>query len=234
MKTLQSLLFLTFLFASTLAGAAEIKSIDIGNSEVVYDFETTPSNVAILTLNALVSETNNSLRGLKNSDRRRLSKLGQLIYQCKLMLYRSSGENAVDPDDLMLIAKNYSLYSGVNLTLDAGERVGIRVQALGQIDEASLFDASLGAPNSAAGFWQSTAPGEAGGMRQFDVNLLQESDLIERSESLDIVVRFPIFQLEKPVREWSYNFDLRDFKRAVRHIDEHCTPTHLAELIEQQ
>ena len=71
-------------------------------------------------------------------------------------------------------------------------------------------------------------------MRQFDVNLLQQSDLIESSESLDIVVRFPIFQLEKPVREWSYNFDLRDFKQAVRHIDEHCTPTHLAKLIEQQ
>ena len=217
------------------AEAAEVKSVSIGNTNVFYQYETTESDVAILTLNALVSETNNSLRGLKNTDRQRLGKLGQLIYQCKLMLYKpAEGSDAVDTDGPMLISKNYSLYSGVNQRLAPDERMGIRIEALRDVDEASLFSTSLGGSEPLAARWDVPAVAGAVELRQFDVNLLQQADIVATSESLDIVVRFPVFQLEKPVREWSYNFDLRDFRQAVRHIDENCTPTRMTELIEQK
>ena len=230
--------FNTLLLAALIAGvsslqAAEVKSVSFGNTVVFYEYETTESEVAIMTLNALVNETNNSLRGLKNTDRRRLGKLGQLIYQCKLMLYKSAEEDREhDIGGPMLISKNYSLYSGVNQRLAPDERIGIRVEALRDVDEASLFTASLGSREPLAARWEVPAIAGAGDLRQFDVNLLQQDDIVAGSESLDIVVRFPVFQLEKPVREWFYNFDLRDFKQAVRHIDENCTPTNMAELIQ--
>lgn len=217
----------------TRAGAEEIGTVKFGNAEVVSDYEVTQSGLAILTLNALISETNNSLRGLKNSDRERLSKLGQLIYQCKLMLYKpSGGGDSRAADDHLLISKNYSLYTGVELTLPGDQRMGIRVQALPEVDEASLFSASLGGSNPLNRLWETPSQQGVIDLAQFDVNILQESDVIETSESIDIAVRFPVFQLEKPVREWSYNFVLGDFKRAVRHIDEHCTPARLTALIE--
>ncbi len=230
--------FNTLLLAALIAGvsstqAAEVKSVSFGNTVVFYQYETTESEVAILTLNALVNETNNSLRGLKNTDRRRLGKLGQLIYQCKLMLYKSTGENAeYETAGPMLISKNYSLYSGVNQRLAPDERMGIRIEALRDVDEASLFSASLGSREPVAARWEVPAIAGAGDLRQFDVNLLQQDDIVATSENLDIVVRFPVFQLKKPVREWSYNFDLRDFRQAVRHIDENCTPTTVTELIQ--
>jgi hypothetical protein len=216
------------------ADANEIRSVKIGNAEVVYDFETTATDTAILTLNAWVKETNNSLRRLKNTDPRRPSELGQLIYQCKLMLYKP--ENTSDPvsaSDLALISKNFSVYSGSNIILAANERMGIRVQALLEVDDASLFTASLGSSEPQIRLWATTGEGDVVDLRQFAVNILQESDVIATSESLDITVRFPVLQLDKPVREWIYNFDVTDFKQAVRHIDEHCTPASLVELIKQ-
>jgi hypothetical protein len=216
------------------AGANEIRSVKIGNAEVVYEFAITETDTAILTLNALVNETNNSLRRLKNTDPRRPSELGQLIYQCKLMLYKPV--NASDPvreSDPALISKNFSLYSGANIILAANERMGIRVQALLEVDDASLFTASLGIREPQMRLWETTGEGEVVDLRQFAVNILQESDVIATSESLDITVRFPVFQLEKPAREWIYNFDVTDFKQAVRHIDEHCTPESLVDLIKQ-
>ena len=228
-------LTLTTLFvlgAISAAGAVDVKSLQFGNTQVVYSYEITELEVTILTLNALVSETNNSLRGLKNSDRQRLSKLGQLIYQCRLML-RDPGDGSDITDVPMLISKNYSLYSGVDASLASGERIGIRIEALRAIDDASLFSTSLGEQNAQQGLWETLREGAAIDLRQFDVNLLKESDVIESSESLDIIVRFPVFQLEKPVREWTYNFDLRDFRSAVRHIDENCSPASLTGLIDQ-
>jgi hypothetical protein len=210
------------------AGANEIRSVKIGNAEVVYDFATTEADTAILTLNALVKETNNSLRSLKNTDPRRPSELGQLIYQCKLMLYKPV--NASDP---ALISKNFSLYSGANIILAANELMSIRVQALPEVDDASLFTASLGSGEPQMRLWETTGEGDVVDLRQFAVNILQESDVIATSESLDITVRFPVFQLEKPARKWIYNFDVTDFKQAVRHIDEHCTPARLVDLIKQ-
>ena len=56
--------------------------------------------------------------------------------------------------------------------------------------------------------------------------------MIASSESIDINIRFPVFQMEKPVNQWSYNFNLSDFQRAHRYIDENCTPMRLLELIE--
>lgn len=215
------------------AGAVDIKTFGIGNTEVIYSYETTEMEVSILTLNAVVSETNNSLRGLKNSDRRRLSKLGQLIYQCKLMLRKPQDSTDVI-DTPMLISKNYSLYSGVNLSLARDERIGIRVEALRAVNDDSLFTASLGGPDLQQDLWDTLREGVAVDLRQFDVNLLKESNVIDSSESLDVIVRFPVFQVKKPVREWHYNFDLRDFKKAVRHIDENCVPEVLAGLIEKE
>jgi hypothetical protein len=235
MKPVIALLLGCFVLSLSIrAGANEIRSVKIGNAEVIYDFAITETDTAILTLNALVNETNNSLRGLKNTDPRRPSELGQLIYQCKLMLYKPI--NASDParvNDPALISKNFSIYSGANIILAANERMGIRVQALLEVDDTSLFTASLGSREPQMRLWETTGEGDVVDLRQFAVNILKESDVIATSESLDITVRFPVFQLEKPAREWIYNFDVTDFKQAVRHIDEHCTPASLVDLIKQ-
>lgn len=71
-------------------------------------------------------------------------------------------------------------------------------------------------------------------LKQFNVNVLSETDLIETSESIDIIARFPVFQVEKPVSQWSYNFNLKDFKQAIQHIDENCTPIKFMALIKQE
>jgi hypothetical protein len=232
-NTLISALFV--LTISFVTAADEVKTVNIGAAEVFYNYQPTDTGVAILTLIAQVPETNNSLRGLKNVDQRRLSKLGQLIYQCKLMLYQSDKDNgAFATKKPILIAKNYSLFTGVDLPLDADERVGIKAEALQTFDDNSLFSATLGGKDTLKQMWETQEEGTVNNLRQFNVNVLNDTDLIETSESIDIVARFPIFQLEKPVSQWSYNFSLKDFKQAIRHIDENCTPTRLRELIKQK
>jgi hypothetical protein len=231
MKSIAVLLFL----ATPCVLADEIRNLRIGSAEIVYDHQTTETGVAILTLAAVVAETNNSLRGLKNTDQRRLSKLGQLIYQCKLMLYKpAQGGRAPGVKDPVLVSRNYSLFTGVNLSLAADERAGIRAQALRAIDDASLFTPALGGGDTQKEIWQTVGEGSAINLRQFNVNILKETDLIETSASIDINVRFPVFQLEKPVFQWNYNFDLKDFRQAVRHIDDNCTPARFGELIKQK
>ncbi len=216
------------------AGAAEIRTDAIGAAEIVYDYETTESGAAILTLIGLVAETNNSLRGLKNNDPRRLSKLGQLMYQCKLVVYHSNKPvGVVDAKDPVLISKNYGLFTGVDVSLAADERVGIQVHALHAVDDADLFSDTPGVQATQTGTWETVGDGAPLDLKQFNVNLLNENDLIQSSESIDIAIRFPVFQLDKPVNQWVYNFALADFKQAVRRIDEDCAPARLGELVEQ-
>jgi len=217
---------------SPVYAAKELKTLSIGAAKVSYNYQPADTGVATLTLVALVSETNNSLRGLKNMDQRRLSKLGQLIYQCKLVLYKGDKSNrAIDAKAPILISKNYSLFTGVDLPLAANERVGIQAEALQTVDEDSLFSPTLGDGNTLKKKWETLGEGYAINLKQFNVNVLHETDLISTADSIDIVARFPIFQLEKPVSQWIYNFNLRDFKQAIRHIDENCTPTRFVELI---
>lgn len=219
--------------AACLATATEIKTVEIGTAEIVYDYETTENGVAILTLIGLVAETNNSLRGLRNSDPRRLGKLGQLLYQCRLVVYPSDRTaGAVGAKDPVLISKNYGLFTGVDIALAADERVGVQVQALQIVDTASLFSETLGEQAAQTEVWETVGDGTPVDLRQFNVNLLQQDDLVQASESIDIAIRFPVFQLDKPVNQWTYNFALADFKRAVRRIDEDCAPARLVELIE--
>ena len=220
---------------SSVFAADEISSVNIGDAEVISNYQTTETGTAILTLIALVSETNNSLRGLKNTDRRRLSKLGQLIYQCKLMLYKPDKiDSGVEAKDPILISKNYSLFTDVDLPLNADERVGIQAQALQAVDDDTLFTPSLGKGETHKGMWETVGDGSAINLKQFNVNFLNETDIIGTSESIDINVRFPVFQLEKPVYQWSYNFNLKDFKQAIQHTDENCTPLKLMELVNQK
>lgn len=231
MKRLKTLApVLTALAMTFAAGAAEVKTVDIGGVEVLYDYRQNETGIAILTLIAQVAETNNSLRGLKNTDRRRLGKLGQLIYQCKLMQYKAGkSDPAGDAGQPFLVSKNYSLFTGVELSLEANERVGIQARALQAVDDESLFSPSLGKGDAHKGMWETTAQGSAINLKQLNVNVFSESDLLQTSESIDIVVRFPVFQLKKPVSQWSYNFALKDFKQAIRHIDENCTSARLLE-----
>lgn len=225
---------LLLLVHSPLFAADEIAPVRFGDAEVFYDFEQKASGMAILTLSALVPETNNSLRGLKNSDRRRLSKLGQLLYQCKLMLYKTQKSAALtNSKDPILISKNFSLFTGVNDNLSVDERMGIRVQALKSVDDGSLFTASLGRGDPQTGVWETVGENVAINLKHFDVNLLNESDVVQTSDNIDIIVRFPVFQVAKPVMQWSYNFDLRDFNQAIRHADANCTPARLVELIDR-
>ena len=207
-------------------------SVVFGDATVYYDYRSSDSGMAVLTLSAVVAETNDSLRGLKNTDRQRLGKLGQLIYQCRLMLYRPAVDEAAVGSPV-LISNNYSLYTGVDQPLAANERLGVRARGLRAVDEASLFTASLGGQPRTAEMWASDPPGTVANLRQLDLNLLGENDAIESFDSLDIEVRFPIFQLDKPVEQWSYRFDLTDFRRAHRHIDDNCTPARLVELLDR-
>ena len=232
-NTLISTLFV--LTVSSVFAVDEVSTVNIGDAEVISNYQTTETGMAILTLIALVSETNNSLRGLKNTDRRRLSKLGQLIYQCKLMLYQpNKNDPGVDAKTPILSAKNYSLFTGVDLPLGASERVGIQAQALQAVDDDSLFTPSLGKGETHKGMWGTVGDGSPFNLKQFNVNFLKETDLIGTSESIDIKVRFPVFQLEKPVSQWSYNFNLKDFKQAIQHTDENCTSIRLMELVNQK
>jgi len=218
---------------SHVFAAEEVKSLSIGTARVSYNYQPTETGIATLTLVALVSETNNSLRGLKNVDQRRLSKLGQLIYQCKLMLYQvGEGNRTFDLKAPILISKNYSLFTGVDLPLGADERVGIQAEALQTVDEESLFSPTLGDGETLKKKWETMGEDSAINLKQFQINVLHENGFIETAESIDIVARFPIFQLEKPVSQWSYNFNLKDFKQAIQHIDENCTPTRFVELID--
>ncbi len=230
-----SIPLLVLLAVSPGVTAVEARVVEFGGAQVVYDYAVTDRGLATLTLIALVDETNNSLRGLKNSDPRRLSKLGQLLYQCKLMLYKSDRRSdSQQQRDPFLISKNYSLFTGVDLPLASDERIGIQALALREVDEGSLFSATLGERESAQRVWESVADGGIANLRQFDVNILKQSELIESSEAIDLVVRFPVFQLERPVSQWSYSFDVTDFKQAVRHADENCSPATLMQLVEQK
>lgn len=236
MKLINTLISTLFVLTISSGFAADdVKTVKIGDSEVFYDYQPIETGGAILTLIGQVSETNNSLRGLKNTDRRRLSKLGQLIYQCKLMLYKpDKGDGTIDAKGPVLISKNYSLFTGVDLPLAADERVGIQAQALQAVDDDSLFTPTLGDRDTLRKLWETVSDGSAINLKQFNVNVLQDTDLIETSESTDIIVRFPVFQVEKPVSQWSYNFNLKDFKQAIQHIDENCTSVKLIELIKQK
>ncbi len=236
MKLITTLLSTLLVMTISSAFAAdEVSTVNIGSAEVSYNYQLTDTGVAILALIALVPETNNSLRGLKNTDRRRLGKLGQLIYQCKLMLYKPDKSNrSVDAKDPVLISKNFSLFTGVNLQLAPAERVGIQAQLLQAVDDDSLFTTSLGERGMHQRMWETLGETTAINLKQFNINVLNATDIIETSESIDIVVRFPVFQLEQPVSQWSYNFNLKDFKQAIRHVDENCTSVRLVELSKQK
>ena len=227
-----SILCCLFAALSFAVRADEIKTVDFGAASVVYDYQVSREGVATLSLNALVSETNDSLRGLKNSDARRLGKLGQLVYQCKLLLYEADKNDAGDDEIApMLVSRNYSLFTGVGLSLADGERLGIKVRSLQSVDPDSLFTPALGGNEIHKELWQDAGAGPGFNLRQINANVLMGSDVIRGAESIEIVLRFPIFQLQKPVRQWSYSFNLIDFNQAVRHANENCRPERFAELI---
>ena len=124
--------------------------------------------------------------------------------------------------------------TGVDLSLASNERMGIQAEALQVVDDDSLFTPMLGSKDTLKQQWQTVGENSAINLKQFHVNVLSETNLIETSESIDIVARFPVFQLNKPVSQWSYNFSLKDFKQAIQHIDQNCTPIKFMELIKQK
>lgn len=203
--------------------ADNVEDIRFGDTEVSYDFQQTKSGSTILTLIAQVPETNDVLRGLKNSDQRRLSKRGLLIYQCKLLMLVTNdhaGNNGKAP---ALTSRSFSLFTGVDLPLRADQRIGIQINALPAINETSLFNASLAEVDTLERRWETLGKGVALNLQQFDLGL-SDSGLFETSESVEINARFPIFQMARPVTEWRYHFKLAGFKQAIRYIDERCTP----------
>lgn len=218
---------------STSSVADEVKMPSFGTTEVTFDLEKNKSGATIFTLIAQIPETNNLLRGLKNTDQRRLSKLGQLVYQCKLLVRQlSSDEYSIDDSAPALTARNFSLFTGVDLPLSVDQRIGVQVNALQTINESSLFDVRFGDGDTLKTRWQILGEGTALNLKQFDLGLFSESELFETSQSVEITARFPIFQMTQPVTEWRYHFNLRDFNRAVRYIDENCTPSGFRTLLQ--
>ena len=216
------------LLAPLLAAAVEVDSAAVGDAGIVIDYEVSDSDVAVLTVNALIDETNDARRGLRNSDPRRLARLGQLIYQCRLMLHLDGGGRP-DGDEPVLISRNYSLFTGVDIDLAADEKLGVRVQALGPVDDRRVFTQSLGGRDNQRWVWETVGDGSALNLWQFDVNVLKESDLVQSADHLDVIVRFPVFQMARPASQWSYSFAMADFRRAVRRVDEECRTARLLE-----
>ena len=210
-------------FSAELA-AEEAGTLRFGATEVTFDYEQNKSGSTILTLIAQKPETNDLRRGLKNTDQRRLSKLGYLVYQCKLLLQPADNVNSLDDNTPALTSRNFSLFTGVNLPLGIDQRVGIQINALQAFKDTSLFNVGLADIETFKTRRETLGEGSPLNLKQFDLGLLSESDLFETSESVEITARFPIFQMAEPVTEWRYHFDLVDFKKAVRYIDENCTP----------
>ncbi len=233
MKTIRTLLIGIGLMSISVPCFAEpYKTVKFGNAEVVSSYSPLKEGAATLTLTALVHENNDALRGVKNSDQQRLSKLGQLIYQCKLLLYKPDKSTAVvDAKDPILVSRNFSLFTDVNLQLGLMEGAEIRIQSLSAVNDKSLFSPTLGGNNFKNEIQGYVGEGKPLNLKQLDLNLLLESDLIDSAESLDITVRFPVFQLQKPVRQWHYGFNVSDFKRAIEYADNNCTAEKFMQLI---
>ncbi len=217
---------------SNVFAADEYKTVKIGDSEVVFNYSPLEEGVATLTVTSLVYENNDTLRGIKNTDQRRLRKLGQLIYQCRLLLYKpNKSDSTVNSKDPIMISKNYSLITDVDLKLSTYERVGIRVQSIQVVDDKSLFLPTLGSLNIEKEIQGYLGEDYPVNLKNLSLNILQETDLLETAESVDINVRFPVFQLEKPVHQWNYSFNVKDFKRSIKYTDENCTPAKFMDLI---
>lgn len=211
--------------------ANEFQSVKIGDAEVVFNYSLPEQGAATLTVTSSIHEKNDSLRGLKNKDRRRLGKLGQLHYQCKLLLNRSANDKSViEAGEPFLMANNYSLLTQVDEQLSAPESAAIQVLAVNKIDESSLFTRNLGTTQHARNVEGYVGEGQPLNLQRVNLNLLQDADLLKTAEAIDINIRFPVFQLQKPVRQWNYSFVLKDFKKAVRYVDENCTVSKFMEL----
>lgn len=220
------------LMVSSVSAANDYKTVKFGEAEVAYNFSPPEEGVATLTVTALVYETNDSLRGVKNSDQRRLSKLGQLIYQCKLLQYKpTKSDSELNLKDPVLVSKNYSLFSGVDLELASHEGVGIQVEAIQVTDDESLFTSTLGNPNNHKVVHDYLGRNASINLRQISLHVLNESDILQTAESVDINIRFPVFQLESPAHQWRYSFNMIDFKQAIKYTDEQCTPDRLMRLV---
>ena len=213
---MQALSFVSF--------ADEYKTFNIGDAKIFYDYKPLEEGVATLMVTASVAENNDSLRGVKNSDQRRLSKLGQLNYQCKLLLYKpDKNDSKVNADDPILISKNYSLSTGVDVDLTADESVAVQLLALRINDSAKLFSRKLAGSSSMQEMETYVGEGVPLNMARLTLTALNETDFLKSAETVDIDVRFPVFQLEKPVYRWHYTFNLADFGRAIVHVDAYCT-----------
>jgi len=233
MKLMGTSIFgLVVLTISFVSVADEYKTVKFGDAEVVYNYRPLEEGVATLTLTSLIYENNDSLRGIKNTEQRRLSKLGQLIYQCKLLLYKpDKSDSIVNSKDPILISKNYSLFTDVNFQLAIDEGVGIQVQSLQVVDDKSLFTPTLGTHDSKKGVQKYLGEGEAINLKHLSLNVLQGTDLLESAETVEVNVRFPAFQLEKPVHQWSYSFNAKDFKQAIQYTYQNCTLEKLMDLV---
>ena len=235
MKSVGMLVFgLVVLLISYPSAADEFETVKFGNAEVIFNYQPPKQGVATLTVTALVSETNDSLRGVKNSDQRRLSKLGQLIYQCKLLLYKTNKSESANAKDPILVSKNYSLFTGIDLALSKREGVGIQVQSLQVVDDASVFTATLGARDNVREVQDYLGEGDTINLKQLNLDVLNDTDLLRTSETLDIDLRFPVFQLQQPVQQWHYSFDVKDFKQAVLYTNQYCTADKFIDLMNQE
>lgn len=212
--------------------ADEFKTLAIGNAEVVYDFQPLEKGSATLTITASITENNDLYRNKKNKDSRRLSKLGQLIYQCKIMLYQPvQVEMVSSPDTPILISSNYSLLTNVNFQLNTNDSVGINVYTLDVIDEKSLFTPTLGNSRHKNFFRDRIKIESVTNIERLNLDIFSKYNILKNAESVYIDIRFPIFQLNKTVNEWGYSFNVLDFKKAIQHTNENCSQKNIMNLM---
>lgn len=230
-RLFKTLLIMLAALAPAPLVAQQLMTERFGEAEVVYGYQPLKAGAATLTLTAIVNENNDALRGLRNSDQRRLSRLGQLIYQCKLLVNKpKQTDTVISSKDPILLSRNYSLVTGVDLALSEQDSVAVEIHVIPQIKDKRLFGRSMGGSHGSEVLETRVGQGRSLNMRRIDLDVLDESGLMASAESVDISVRFPAFQLQRPVHQWRYSFNMRDFGRAVQYADANCTIERLMEL----
>ena len=221
------------IMASFSLHANQYKSLTFGAAEVIYDFKPLEKDFATLTITASINENNDSYRNTKNSDLRRLGKLGQLIYQCKLLLYQTDPVVRQDSKETpLVISKYFSLLTNVDQRLPEDHSVGIDVHTLAAFDSASLFSPSFGTPQQDNNFSDTVKQGSIRNLKRINLDVLSQKDQLKDVESLYLDIRFPVFQLNQPVNQWSYSFNIQEFQKAISHTDEHCSLETILGLIQ--
>lgn len=213
-----------------------IKSTNIGEVEITYSYEPLDEGRVSFSITSVLDEYDSPFRSILNKDQRRLSKIGQLIYQCKLMLYNTGVSQVITNDtDSVLVSRYFALLTNVDMELGKKDIVGVHVYAADEIaGKKNRPSPTVGIQEYLSADQGLIGQARALNLKKLNIDSLIQADIIGKADILNIDLRFPVFQLKKPVKKWTYEFELKNFKKAITHTDEQCTPQNLMGLIDKK